>query len=203
MVLSATNDSAGACFDVERDTGVRDAITAFLFVKHEPGPVDFAFVLGSPTISSIVPAINLYKNGLTSTLVISGRGPTSASACESEIYRDFAVANGVPASDIILETRATNTKENFAFSRVIVEERLGWDRIRRVAISGKPFHMRRAQMTARVQWPRNLELLMLPSSAADDPPAETWWQAEHGIKYVLAELRAIGTYGLQGDLGGF
>ena len=49
----------------------RAAISEFLFRKSEPERVDLAFVLCSPTISSIHPAISLYKSGLTKRVLIS------------------------------------------------------------------------------------------------------------------------------------
>ncbi len=200
---------------VDRDTasadpayfGARAAITDFLFVRDEPCPVDFAFVLGSPTVSSVEPAIALYLRGLTSRLVISGLGPTNTPEppprAEAEIYREHAVRQGVRECDIWLETKATNTLENFRFTSDLVERHLGWDSIRSVSISGKPYHMRRALMTARAHWPKHLQLVMLPSDHPQDAPAETWWQTEWGRKSVLAELRSIGTYALNGDLAGF
>ena len=181
----------------------RAAITEFLFLRDEPGPVDFAFVLGSPTVSSMAPAIDLYRRRLAPKIVISGRGPIPGQVPEAEVYRDHAIECGVPAADIIVETQAANTKENFTFSRPVIEQCFGWDRVRAVAVSAKPFHMRRALMTARRHWPEHIELLMLPSNHPEDAPADSWWQTEHGRSYILAELRAIGTYALAGDIGGF
>jgi uncharacterized SAM-binding protein YcdF (DUF218 family) len=185
----------------------RAAITEFLFVSDRPAAVDFAFVLGSPTLSSIEPAIDLYARGLAPRIVISGHGPRTATEPperpEAEIYKAYAIERGVRAEDIIIETTATNTLENFQFTLPVIERQIGWDTIHAVSISGKPFHMRRALMTARAQWPKHLKLLMLPSNHPDDPPAATWWQTDAGRNFVLAELRAIGTYGSQGDLAGF
>ena len=183
----------------------RDAITHFLFVKDSPVPVDFAFVLGSPTLSSIEPAIELYRENKTSWIMISGHGPLlqNGTPSEAEIYRNYAVSKGVPASQILIETRATNTKENFLFTRDVIESQFGWNNIRRVSISGKPFHMRRALMTARAHWPKHLELIMLPSNHPDDPPSETWWQTDSGRQFVMRELQAIGTYSLNGDIALF
>jgi DUF218 domain len=187
----------------------RAAITAFLFIKDEPEPVDFAFVLGSPTPSSIEPAIDLYLRGFAPKIVISGAGPGRATfrlrprRSEAEIYKAYAIDRGISEKDIIVETKARNTKENFTFSYSLIQKHFDWTLVRSVSISGKPFHMRRALMTARAHWPAHLKLLMLPSYAPDDPPAETWWQTDWGRRFVLAELRAIGEYGLAGDIGGF
>jgi DUF218 domain len=185
----------------------RAAITTFLFLRDKPAPVDFAFVLGSPSITSIEPAIDLHRRGFTKKLMISGFGPESKSSigqpAEADVYKHFAVECGIPAEDIITETQATNTKENFSLSHPIIEREFGWSNVRTVSISGKPFHMRRALMTARVHWPAHVNLVMLPSNHPEDPNEDTWWQTDGGRAFILSELRSIGSYGLAGDIGGF
>ena len=54
---------------------VRAAVARFLHLEDEPQPVDLSFVLGSATPSSIDPAIDLFKAGLTKRIWISGKGP--------------------------------------------------------------------------------------------------------------------------------
>jgi hypothetical protein len=181
----------------------RDAITRFLFLEDEPQQVDLCLVLGSPSISSVVPAIDLFKRGFTPRILISGHGPSPDSAPEWRLYRDYAIGQGVPAAAILVEEKATNTLENFTLSARVIEAEIGWSRVNSVAIAAKPFHMRRALMTARANWPAHVRFVMRPSNAPDDPPAATWWQTESGRGYVLSELRAIGTYALAGHIGGF
>lgn len=181
----------------------REAITQFLFLKDEPAPVDLCFVLGSPSISSILPAIDLYQRGFTHKILISGHGPQLDSIPEWQVYKEYALANGVPESAILVEKQASNTLENFTFSKAIIEQELGWENLSKIALVAKPFHMRRVLMTASRQWPSHLQYSMQPSNAPDDPPAETWWQTPSGRNFVLAELKAIGTYGLADHIGGF
>jgi uncharacterized SAM-binding protein YcdF (DUF218 family) len=181
----------------------RDALTKFLFLQDEPALVDLCFVLGSSTVSSMQPAIDLYLKGLTRRILISGLGPSPDQKPECEIFKSYALENGVAEEAVLLERRASNTLENFIFSRPIIGKEVGWENIRSIAIAGKPFHMRRALMAARMHWPADLRLLMLPSSHPDDLPAESWWQSEYGRRLVLAELSAIGNYAVQGHIGGF
>lgn len=181
----------------------REAITQFLFLKDEPAPVDLCFVLGSPSISSILPAVDLYQRGFTRKILISGHGPQLDSIPEWQVYKEYALANGVPESAILVEKQASNTLENFSFSKAVIEQELGWENLSKIALVAKPFHMRRVLMTASRQWPSYLQYSMQPSNAPDDPPAETWWQTPSGRNFVLAELKAIGTYGLADHIGGF
>ncbi|MBS7812216.1 YdcF family protein [Roseococcus pinisoli] len=181
----------------------REAITRFLFVEDLPEPVDLCFVLGCPTPTNMDPAIALHARGFAPVIMVCGHGPAPQPVPEAVLFRDYAVARGVPESAILLETESTNTRENFVFSASIIEQRIGWDRIRRVAIVSKPYHARRALMTARRHWPAHLRLVMQPSQEPDDFLATTWWETEGGQAYVLRELSAIGTYAQKGDIGGF
>jgi hypothetical protein len=181
----------------------RQAITKFLFLKDEPAPVDLCFVLGSPSISTIVPAVDLFSRGFTPKILISGHGPRRWQKSECDIYKTYAMQRGVPEDVLLLERKARNTLQNFVLSKAVIEREIGWQNLNCVAIAAKPFHMRRALMTAQMHWPPHLRYLMLPSNAPDDPPAETWWQSEHGRRFVLMELRAIGDYALNGHIGGF
>ncbi len=110
---------------------------------------------------------------------------------------------GLTEQAIFLERQASNTLENFVFSRVVIEREIGWDNIRAVAMVSKPFHMRRALMAARKQWPAHVKFVMQPSTDPRDIPADTWWQSEEGRRYVLSELKAIGNYALQNHIGGY
>ncbi len=181
----------------------RAAITQFLFVEDPPEPVDLCFVLGCPTPTNMDAAIALHARGLAPLIMISGHGPAPQPVPEAVLFRDYAIARGVPEAAIMLETESTNTRENFAFSAAIIERQIGWADIRSVALVTKPYHARRAIMTARRYWPSHLRLVMRPSQQADDVPADTWWQTESGRAYVMRELIAIGTYAQKGDIGGF
>src|SRR5690606_23332596 len=148
--------------------GSRAAITQFLFVQDPPEPVDLCFVLGSPTPTSMDPAIALHARGLAPLIMVSGHGPVRQPVPEAVQFRDYAVARGVPETAILLETQSSNTRENFVFSAAIIERQIGWSNIRRVAVASKPYHARRALMTARCHWPAHLHLIMQPSRQAAD-----------------------------------
>ena len=181
----------------------RAAITDFLFLEDPPEPVDLCFVLGCPTPTNMDPAIEMHMRGLAPRIMVSGHGPSPQAVPEAVIFRDYAIARGMDPAAILLETEATNTRDNFAFSAPIIESRIGWARISSVALVCKPYHARRSLMTARRHWPPSLRLIVRPSQEPDDVRAKDWWQTEVGRGYVLRELRAIGTYAEQGDLAGF
>lgn len=92
-------------------------------------------------------AVDLYHQGAATSIVFSS-GYTFAFQ-EAQLMRELAVAHGVPASAIILETKAKNTFENVTFVKPILEEH-GW---RSILLVSTPYHMRRAVWTFRKATP--------------------------------------------------
>ncbi|MAU61307.1 MAG: gluconate:proton symporter [Parvibaculum sp.] len=179
----------------------RAAISEFLFRKSEPERVDLAFVLCSPTISSIHPAISLYKSGLTKRVLISGAGIAVDGSPEWSLYRDHALASGIPEDALLIEKTARNTAENAEFGAALISSELGWENVRALAVCAKPFHMRRAIMTLRKHVPDDVRLIAQPPNDPGDLSAENWWRTAKGRARIFTELGKIGEYALKGDLG--
>ncbi len=185
------------------NTDSRDAIGQFLFISDAMQSVDLTIVAASPTISSILPAIELYKAGLTPRIVISGAGTMADGLVEWQGYRDYALAQGVAEADVLVEKYATNTKENMALSaKLVASTGEGWNKIRSVALCAKPFHMRRVLMTARQHLPNGLHFIALPPKHSGDLSRETWWKSDLGRTRIFEELGRISTYALSGDISG-
>lgn len=181
----------------------REAIGRFLFVSDPPEAVDLAFVLCSPTVSSIIPAVSLYKSGLASRILISGAGMSTQNIVEWSLYRNFALEAGVPQEALLIERNAKNTRENIILGKNLIAGKLGWHKVETVAICAKPFHMRRAIMTARKHFPAHVRLIARPPEDPGDLSEETWWQSDWGRTRVLDELGKISQYARKGDLGDF
>ncbi len=88
-------------------------------------------------------AVELYRAGLAPVIIFSS-GYTFAFQ-EAEVMRELALAHGVPASAILLETKAKNTFENVTFVKPILEQH-HWHSLLLVS---SPYHMRRALWTFR------------------------------------------------------
>jgi len=180
----------------------RQAITDFLFIRDEPRAVDGAVVLGSQAVSNMDPAIGLYRRGLTPRILITGHGPTGEEdEPEWRTLAAYAAEQGVPEEALLLEPDARNTLENFRLSAELLGREVGWNRIKALAIVSRPFHARRARMTARRFFPQSVELVML--SPDDGVQARDWWESVYGRYRVFEELRRIGEYALKDDLGDF
>jgi uncharacterized SAM-binding protein YcdF (DUF218 family) len=178
----------------------REAITQLLFVRDEPAPVDLAIVLGSKYPTTMDPAIALYRLGWAPKILITGHGPREDQEKEALLFSAYAVEQGVEEADILLEVEARNTLDNMLLSMPIVEAAIGWDAIRRVSITCKPFHARRALMTALHHWPAHLEYLLLPSDDLRDIQPHDWWANQDSHRRVMDEVRRIGEYAVRGHL---
>jgi uncharacterized SAM-binding protein YcdF (DUF218 family)/glycosyltransferase involved in cell wall biosynthesis len=88
-------------------------------------------------------AVELYNQGLAPSIVFSS-GFVFAFH-ETEVMRSLAIANGVPADAIMVESQAKNTRENVIYSHDIVRQH-GW---RRILLVSSPYHMRRALLSWR------------------------------------------------------
>jgi len=177
----------------------RDAISQFLFAKDEPEYVDLAFVLGSPTVNSLFPALTMFQAKLTKRILISGAGPTGCGIPEWMLYRDHALAAGVPAEALFLEKYGRNTLENFQLGAKLVDQEIGWSKLSAIGICAKPFHMQRALMTARRFIPAHVRLLAFPAEHLENLSQTSWADTPAGTERILKELGKISTYGLQGD----
>jgi uncharacterized SAM-binding protein YcdF (DUF218 family) len=116
-------------------------------------PADAAVVLGaavyrdrpSPVFRErINHAVDLYRSGRVGYLIFTGGFGPGDNFAESEAARDYAIASGVPAEAILIETVSTDTEENLAEAREIVAE-MGFERI---LVVSDPLHMLRAMSIA-------------------------------------------------------
>lgn len=178
----------------------QQAISEFLFLCDRPAPVDLCVVLGSKYAETMDGAIELWRKGWTPRILITGHGPKEGQVKEADLFLEYTLDQGVQREVILVEREARHTRDNFELSAPIVEAEIGWLNTKRVALIGKPYHMRRALMTARRFWPEHIEYLMLPSNLAQDLKADNWWDSEWGRTRIMDELRRIGEYGAKGDL---
>lgn len=121
-------------------------------------------------------AVELYQQGHAPRIIFSS-GFTFAFQ-EAEVMKELAVAHGVPASAILLETKARNTFENVAFVTEILK-RHDWGSLLLVS---SPYHMRRALLTFQQHAP---SLAVIPNPV----PSSQFYAHERGAS--LEQIRGI------------
>ncbi|HFU4077797.1 TPA: YdcF family protein [Streptococcus suis] len=95
-----------------------------------PGKLDYVLVLGAGLIgdkvtpllaSRIEKGIAIYQKHPGSKLIMSGgQGPDELMA-EGQAMADYALEQGIPAEDIVIENQSTNTEENLKFSYALMK----------------------------------------------------------------------------------
>ncbi|MEU8856940.1 YdcF family protein [Streptomyces sp. NPDC048556] len=127
----------------------------FQQMHHEPRPCSVAIGLGSHDLGVADVTVGLYQRGMFPLIVFTGATSRTTRdrmpRGEAEHYRERALELGVPASAIVIESRARNTGENINFARVLLEER--GIKVSSVLLVSKPYEERRAYATARKLWP--------------------------------------------------
>lgn len=188
------------------------AITEFLFIGTEEcdlNPSDLVLVLGNDYIDGTMEAVcRLYQSGKIlpdATIILSGATGSLDAGKAPECDRLFTsgVENFFMPPEIFLkENRATNAKENFLYSKELIETIGGFGAFKHILCIGKAFLLRRASMyAANFQYPADkLQYWGTVDAEGRNIGKYTWWKNKPAIERVLAEIRRIGEYALSGDL---
>lgn len=169
----------------------------YLAVHDEPGLADIIWALGSNDTHVPIRAVECYARGLASWLVFSGGNGhrwTDLSTTEADLFRDTAVAAGVPADRIIVENRSSNTAENVLFTMAILAERqIAVESA--VLITIPPFQ-RRASLTVRTHCP-SMRCINVP---ADWGPPTAWSATDlvRGAELCVGEIDRLRDYPTRG-----
>ncbi len=121
-------------------------------------------------------AVELYRQGRAPRIVFAS-GYTFALP-EAEVMKELAVARGVPAEAILLETKGKNTRDQAVRLTALLAQH-NW---RSLLLVSSPYHMRRAVSTFRKHGP---SLTVVPSPV---PLSEFYW---HGRGATLEQIGGI------------
>lgn len=177
-----------------------DAITKLLFIDQSIEKVDIAIVFGNDWIQTMDDLYPFYKEGMVPKIIITGNSANGNKEPESLRFQKRGIEIGFSAEDIILESRATNTKENFIFSKEILEKMFGLENINKILLVCKTFHTRRVLMTAKNFLPDKIEYFFLPTLDERNITKNGWWKEDVSKQRVLEEVGRISQYTLKGDL---
>lgn len=132
-------------------------ITAYLDVTTPlPDQADLLFVFGSRQMEPAQIAAELFLSGKAPCVVLTGGINRYTGHNEAEAHRDYLVSQGVPAENIIVENRSTNTLENVIFALPLIEAIMPLHSIRSTLAVCKWMHSRRALMTLKRHMPQGV-----------------------------------------------
>jgi len=168
-------------------------ITDYIFLKSNPQRADLALVFGTRHQEAINKVYELYHNGLVSKILVSGGVNRVTGENEALEMTQKLIKLGVSQDDIILEDKSTNSLENVLFSKLIIEERIGFNRIKKIIAVVKHYHSRRALMTLKKHFPKNVELIP-DTYKIYGFTKENWFKNEAGKEKVISEWNKIPEY---------
>lgn len=122
-------------------------------LKSTNAPADAAVVMGATVFRNrpspvfrerINHAINLYHQGTVKYLIFTGGLAGNDELAESEAARDYAIAQGVPADHILIETISDNTCLNLIEAKRLMDE----NDLDQALIVSDPLHMKRTMWLA-------------------------------------------------------
>jgi hypothetical protein len=170
---------------------------------HELSPADAILVLCSHDTAVAEYGARLFLDGWAPLLIYSGGLGTITKQLwtepEADRFAAVAVSLGVPRGRILIENRSTNTGENVAFTRQLLDER-GLDP-RTFIVVQKPYMERRAYATFRSRWPEKPLIVTSPPISFDDY-LEKYTHAslstDDVVSIIVGDLQRIKIYGERG-----
>ena len=162
--------------------------------KDEARKSDVAVVLGaaaydkqpSPVLEERVNhAIDLYRRHLVRKLILTGGFGTGAPMAESEVARNYAIREGVPEGDILIETTSRSTVENVDEAQRLMQ----LHHLATAIIVSDPLQMRRAMMILR---DRGVSAVPSPT------PTSRYRSTDKKLDFLLSEVYKYHVYLLAG-----
>lgn len=183
---------------LDTKTAPDDVLESLIFPKDAETEFPYceaALVLGTsrPNIDRTPEAVKQYKAGKCGKLVMSGGvywDTEYGRLTEAEYMRRYAVENGVPDGDIILDNLAQTTIENVLCGNIAIHRAFGYiSRVKRLLLITSLYHMRRSMLIAKSLLPRNMEVYACPAYGIID--AGNWRDSEKGRSRVISEAGYI------------
>ncbi|WP_242676949.1 YdcF family protein [Streptomonospora litoralis] len=166
---------------------------------------DLLLVLGSHDLRVAEHAARLYRDGAAPLLLFTGdRGRRTAGDATSTRWprseaHTFARAarqhTPIPDAALLLETRATNTGENFHRARDLLHTT--GRTATRAAVTAKPYMARRALATAAVHWPEPHWTFTCFGGGYDAYPAPDHPRGEL-VHFLVGDLQRLAVYARRG-----
>jgi uncharacterized SAM-binding protein YcdF (DUF218 family) len=139
-------------------------------------------------LSRMQHAVELFKDGYASKIVVSGGNDVEDGVNEAETMQKIATEMGINKKDILEEKSATSTYENFAFSQKILKQ----NHLHSVIVVTEPFHIPRASLVAKK--------LGYDYTLSPVENSSCWVPQKYFSRYFLKEPFALMGYKIEGRL---
>jgi len=162
-------------------------ITNYIFLKSNPQKqkADLALVFGTHrSEEAINKTYELYRDKFINKILVSGGVDRVTSENEA----------------LILEKESTNSLENVLFSKKVIDEKFGFNNIKKIIAVVKHYHSRRALMTLKKYFPKDIELIPVTYEIYGFTK-DNWFKSDIGKEKVISEFEKISKYLDKGDIG--
>lgn len=172
---------------------------AYLYdIDSDLQPSDLLFVFGTRRRELLPEILSLWNQGLARYILVSGGINRTTQEVEADWIAQSLIREGVPEDKILIENRATNTKENVVLGRELIEATLGFDHVRSMIALGKAYASRRYLMTIARWFPPGIKVYL---KTYYPPNFETNHVLQAQFReLVLAEYDKIPVYVKKGDI---
>ncbi|MFH1460817.1 MAG: YdcF family protein [Patescibacteria group bacterium] len=174
-------------------------ISDYIFLESNPQKADLVLLFGTRHQEAINKVYELYQIGLVSKILVSGGQNRVTGENEALEMSKKLIKLGVNQDGIILEDQSTNSLENILFSKQIIEEKFGFNNIKKIIAVVKHYHSRRALMTMKKHFPKSIELIPVTYEIYGFTK-DNWFENEVGKEKVMSEWNKIPIYLEKGDI---
>lgn len=168
-------------------------------LNHSLKKSDCIFVLGSYDLRVAERGAELFLQGYAPLLIYSGglgkQTKYMWTISEAELFAEVAIKMGVPAANIIVENKSTNTGENVLFTKRILEEQ--GINAQQFLLVQKPYMERRLYATFMKQWEGKRAIVTSPQIAFEDYPTQEI-PMPNVIASMVGDLQRIKEYPAKG-----
>lgn len=184
-ILKTQNDTSKKYYDELYD---------YLSESDQIQNSDIIFVFGSNTTFRIEKAIKLYKNGYSSKILISGKRPfyeqINNIIPEARRLADFALSNGVPEGDLILEKESITIPDNVKSSLNMLENKnIPHNSI---ILVNSPFSQRRGWVNFNQFSVNGTKLIRCNVDIISEKYSKDgWYKNEVGVKTIIKEFISL------------
>jgi uncharacterized SAM-binding protein YcdF (DUF218 family) len=170
----------------------------YMRMNQSLAPADCILVFGSHDPRVAKYGAELFLRRLAPLILFSGkRGGLTGKwrKTEAEKFAQIAVRAGVPRSRILIEKESTNSGENVAFTKRLLEKR-GLDPAAFIVVQ-KPYMERRTWATFKKVWPQKIITVTSPPISFEDYPNRSISRRDV-IAIMLSDLQKIALYPKKG-----
>jgi uncharacterized SAM-binding protein YcdF (DUF218 family) len=174
-------------------------MTEYIFLRDNLALADLIFVFGTRYKESAEKAAEVYRAGYAPRVLISGGVNKISKLVEADELKKVLEVGGVPAAAIFSERESTNTLANVQNSAKMIATEIGWDKIKKIIVVAKNYHIRRALMTLKKHFPENIQYF-ISTYSIEGINRDDWMKDDNGYDLIYGEDEKIEKYYALGHL---